>query len=60
MSLLLHPQQDLVEVCLGPLIGTAHEMGLSIENVARAMLAAGIIGFFIAEHATFTAEVWGC
>lgn len=44
----------------GTIIGTANEMGLSIDDVTRAMLAAGMIGVFIAEHATFAAEVGGC
>jgi L-serine dehydratase len=44
----------------GTIIGTAKEMGLSIDDETRAMLAAGMIGVFIAEHATFAAEVGGC
>jgi L-serine dehydratase len=35
-------------------------MGLDSEDVARALLAAGMIGVFIAAHATFAAEVCGC
>ncbi len=44
----------------GALIGTAASLGLSREDVVRAMLSAGIIGVFIAAHATFAAEVGGC
>ena len=44
----------------GALIGTAASLGLSKEEVIKAMLAAGIIGVFIAAHATFAAEVGGC
>ena len=35
-------------------------MGLSPDEMTRAMLAAGMIGVFIAAHATFAAEVGGC
>jgi L-serine dehydratase len=35
-------------------------MGLSKEDMARAMLAGGMIGVFIAAQATFAAEVGGC
>ena len=44
----------------GACIGAAHAMGLSEEEMAKAMLAAGMIGIFIAAHATFAAEVGGC
>ncbi len=44
----------------GALIGTASSLGLSKDDVIRAMLSAGIIGVFIAAHATFAAEVGGC
>jgi L-serine dehydratase len=44
----------------GACIGAARSMGLSIEETTRAMLAAGMIGVFIAAHATFAAEVGGC
>ena len=44
----------------GAVIGTARAMGLSEDHVTRAMLAAGLIGVFIAAHATFAAEVGGC
>jgi L-serine dehydratase len=35
-------------------------MGLSLDEITNAMLAAGLIGVFIAAHATFAAEVGGC
>lgn len=44
----------------GAVIGAASVMGLSLEEATHAMLAAGIIGVFIAAHATFSAEVGGC
>lgn len=44
----------------GATIGAARKMGLSTEETARAMLAAGLIGMFIAARATFAAEVGGC
>lgn len=44
----------------GATIGAARSLGLPIEETARAMLAAGMIGVFIAAHATFAAEVGGC
>jgi L-serine dehydratase len=44
----------------GAVIGTATALKLSEEEMVKAMLAAGIIGVFIAAHATFAAEVGGC
>ncbi len=44
----------------GTLIGTAHTLELSRDVMVKAMLAAGLIGVFITEHATFSAEVGGC
>jgi L-serine dehydratase len=44
----------------GAVIGAAGSMGLPLEAMAQAMLAAGMIGVFIAAHATFAAEVGGC
>ena len=44
----------------GACIGVAEEMGLGEEEVARAMLAAGLVGVFIASQWTFAAEVGGC
>jgi L-serine dehydratase len=44
----------------GTCIGAASAMGLSLDDMTKAMLAAGMIGVFIAAHATFAAEVGGC
>jgi L-serine dehydratase len=44
----------------GACIGAAEAMGLSKDDMTRAMLAGGLIGVFIAAHATFAAEVGGC
>jgi len=44
----------------GACIGAADVMGLSIDDMTKSMLAAGMIGVFIAARATFAAEVGGC
>jgi len=44
----------------GAVIGTANTLKLAEDEIVKAMLAAGIIGVFIAAHATFAAEVGGC
>jgi L-serine dehydratase len=44
----------------GTCIGAAKAMGLTSDDMTRAMLAAGIIGVFMANGATFAAEVGGC
>ena len=44
----------------GACIGAASALGLSQDDITRAMLAGGVIGIFIAAHATFAAEVGGC
>ena len=44
----------------GALIGTAKALKIDRDEVVKAMLAAGMIGVFIAAHATFAAEVGGC
>jgi len=44
----------------GACFGAADTMGLSEEEITKAMLAAGMIGVFISAHATFAAEVGGC
>lgn len=41
-------------------IAVAEEMHLTEDDMARAMLAAGLIGVFIAQRWTFAAEVGGC
>jgi L-serine dehydratase len=44
----------------GAVIATAVTLNLSQDEMVKAMLAAGIIGVFIAAHATFAAEMGGC
>jgi L-serine dehydratase len=44
----------------GALLGAADEMGHTREEIAQAMLAAGMIGVFISKASTFAAEVAGC
>jgi L-serine dehydratase len=44
----------------GVLFAVAHELGSSEVDIVKGMLAAGLIGVFIAGHATFAAEVGGC
>jgi L-serine dehydratase len=44
----------------GACVGAARAMGLSQDEMTKAMLAAGLIGVFIASRATFAAEVGGC
>ena len=44
----------------GAVIAMGEAMGLGEEDLAKAMLASGIIGVFIATRWTFAAEVGGC
>ncbi len=44
----------------GVVFGTAHALHLKEDAIIKAMLSAGLIGVFIAAHATFAAEVGGC
>lgn len=44
----------------GALFGVADSINLSEDELVKAMLSAGLIGVFIAAHATFAAEVGGC
>ncbi len=44
----------------GACLGAADCMGLSEDEVTKALLAAGMVGIFIAAHSTFAAEVCGC
>lgn len=44
----------------GAIIGAGAVMGKSEDEIVKAMLAAGMIGVFISEHSTFSAEVGGC
>ena len=44
----------------GACLGAADSMGLEETEIARALLAAGLIGVFIAARSTFAAEEAGC
>jgi len=44
----------------GALIGVGNTLQLSEDEMVKALLSAGMIGVFIAAHATFAAEVGGC
>ena len=44
----------------GAILGACSALNLSEEMAIQAMLSAGMIGVFIAAHATFAAEVGGC
>lgn len=44
----------------GAILGGAEALGLGVNEAIKAMLAAGIIGVFISEMATFAAEECGC
>ncbi|NBX35011.1 serine dehydratase, partial [bacterium] len=44
----------------GVVLAVAEERGLDEETTARALLASGVIGAFIATRWTFAAEVGGC
>jgi L-serine dehydratase len=44
----------------GAVIAVAESMGQDEEAMARALLAGGLIGVFVAERWTFAAEVGGC
>lgn len=44
----------------GAVFGVAQSLNLDEDEIVKAMLAAGIIGVFIASRATFAAEVGGC
>ena len=44
----------------GSMLAVADSMGIDHEGRVHALLEAGLIGVFIATHATFAAEVGGC
>lgn len=47
--------------CLpGTVIGLGRAMGLTREEMIKGLFAAGLVGVFFAEGATFSAEVGGC
>ena len=44
----------------GAVLGAGKVLGSSVDEMTQAMLAAGMIGIFIATHSTFAAEKAGC
>lgn len=47
--------------CLsGCLFALGEELGLSTDDLAKALLSAGLIGVIIAHHSSFAAELCGC
>ncbi len=44
----------------GAVLGVADALGKGVEDRVEAMLAAGMVGVFIAAHSTFAAEEAGC
>ena len=44
----------------GAVLGAGTVLGSSVDEMTEAMLAAGMIGVFIATHSTFAAEKAGC
>ncbi len=54
------PTAGACGVIPGTLMGAATAMKLSSNDITRAMLAAGIIGIFIVNQSTFSAELGGC
>jgi len=44
----------------GAVLGAADAMGCHEEEIAKSLLAAGVIGVFISTFSTFAAEVAGC
>ncbi len=44
----------------GAILGVGTSLKLGEDDMVKALLAAGMIGVFIAAHATFAAEVGGC
>jgi L-serine dehydratase len=44
----------------GACLAVGDQLGLSDDQIARGLLAAGVIGVFIAGRSTFAAEVAGC
>ncbi len=54
------PTAGSAGVLPGVLVTLAEECGASEEDVVRCMFAAGLVGMFIGEMATFAAEIAGC
>jgi L-serine dehydratase len=54
------PTAGSCRVLPGTLFGAAEALDSDPDTIVKALFSAGIIGVFIAEHATFSAEVAGC
>lgn len=54
------PTAGSAGVLPGVLVTLAEEISASRETIARCLMAAGVVGVFVAERATFAAEVAGC
>jgi L-serine dehydratase len=54
------PTAGACGVLPGAILGAADVLGSSPDEMTKALLAAGMIGVFIAARATFAAEIGGC
>lgn len=54
------PTAGSCAVIPGAILGCADECGFTEEECIRAILAAGLVGVFIATRSTFSAEIAGC
>jgi L-serine dehydratase len=54
------PTAGACGVLPGSCLGAAEVLGYSEDEIVKSMLAAGMIGIFIAANSTFAAEVCGC
>ena len=54
------PTAGACGVLPGAVLGVATARNIPQEEIVKAMLAAGMVGVFIAAHATFAAEIGGC
>lgn len=54
------PTAGACGVLPGAVLGAAEVLGSSPDEMTKALLAAGMIGVFIAARATFAAEIGGC
>ncbi len=54
------PTAGACAACPGAIMGAGRALKRTEEDMARAMLAAGLIGVFIADQSTFAAESAGC
>ena len=54
------PTAGACAACPGAILGAGKANELSVDEMTKGMLAAGMIGIFIATHSTFAAEKGGC